>query len=374
MSANEVNRHLDATTSSQLEAVGLSDAPSSNPHDIYRLDVDAVRLLLSGGSVVDWRRLSFTRRDQVIGFLAVNGFDVHNALEMRRLQDLHRRSVAYVEETFDVRISQPVRHPKDICDVFLLASSGEPEHQQSACVVAKVMHVINHLEARRLNYHLSVSERALFDAAAHKVDETIHRMRQEGLGIARYEPSTKTEHSLYTKLISKPRVTAAQIFDKLRFRLVTYEREDLIDVMIWLTRNLFPFNHLITGESHNTILGPDEVHAALDARCVDPEAARGSDEGRGPAAPNPATDRNFQMVNFVVELPVRIRRVCSLEDCRRFEHLGHLVLVTQEFQLFDLATSESNEVGPANHASYKVRQLAVVGGRLWGGAGPELKD
>ena len=45
MSAKEVNMRLDATTAGQLAEVGLGDAPSENARDIYRLDVDAVRLL-----------------------------------------------------------------------------------------------------------------------------------------------------------------------------------------------------------------------------------------------------------------------------------------------------------------------------------------
>ena len=375
MSGNKVNTRVDATMASTLAAAGL-DGEAFGPGDgqgddgVKLLDMESVRLLLTGGSVVDWRRLRFENRTQVVRFLAVNGFNVGDAREVARLRDLHLRAIDYVEETFDIRIPRQLRDPDDLCDLFLMASCDQRSLQQAACVVAKVMHVINHLEARRLNYHLSVSERALFDAAAHKVDEYIHRMRAEGLGIARYEPSTKTEYSLYTKLISKPRVTAAQIFDKLRFRLVTYERTDLVEVMVWLTRNLFPFNHVITGESHNTILSEDEIQRHLGDLAGSSESLR----GRGPLSPNPASDRGYHTVNFVVELPVRIRRVCSLEDCRRFEHLGHLVLVTQEFQLFDLATAEANEIGPANHDAYKARQLRLVGGRLWGMTAPRLKS
>ena len=382
MSANDVNLAIDARTSALLspvsapELLGLEQVDVVEaPHlpTISPVDVQAVHLLLEGGSVVDWRRLGYRDVSEVRSFLAINGFDLDNATETARLVDLHRRAVIYVADTFDIEMPDRVASPGDVCDLFLFASGSERALQRAACVVLKVMHVINHLESRRLIHHMSVSEVALFEAASGKVQTFIERMKAEGLGVVSYEPSRKTDHSLVTKLLSKPRVTAAQIFDKLRFRLVVAERADLVPVMLWLLQRLFPFNHVIAGESHNTILSPDEVREALDARTVtplapwlDPEADRG-------APLNPATSPRFRMVNFVAELPLRVRRFCSIEERRRFRHLGHLVLVTLEFQLFDEATADTNERGDGNHAAYKRRQLELVGRRLWGAGPPPIK-
>lgn len=380
MSAKEVNIQLDATTAAVLESVGAAVPNERAAADALKrdalletmspLDARAVRSLLSGRSVVDWRRLSFTGRDEVIRFLDANGFDIVRPNELARLVELHRRAVEYVVATWDVVIPEAVREPSDICQILLIASGGDGELQRAACVVLKVMHVINHLEARRLIHHLNVSERTLYDAAGRKVDEFVQRMHRDGLGVIGYVPSTKKDHSLVTKLISKPRVTAAQIFDKLRFRLTTRERSDLVPVVLWLTRYLFPFNHVVPGESHNTIL--DE--AAL-AAIVDPHF-----EGTPPVwdaespidePDNPMTSDSFRTINFVVELPVRISRIRQ-ELPERLEHLGHLVLVALEFQLCDRATSDENERGDSSHAAYKRRQLTTVGTRLWGASPPPM--
>lgn len=377
MSAKEVNIQLDATTAAILEFVGPAAPNERAAADALRrdallktispLDARAVRSLLSGRSVVDWRRLSFTDRDEVVRFLDANGFDIERPNELTRLIELHRRAIDYVAATWEIAIPGAVRHPGDICEILLIASGRDGELQRAACVVLKVMHVINHLEARRLIHHLNVSERALYDAAGSKVDEFVQRMHRDGLGVIGYVPSKKTDHSLVTKLISKPRVTAARIFDKLRFRLTTRERSDLVPVVLWLTRYLFPFNHVVPGESHNTIL--DE--AAL-AATVDPyfegtppvwDAESPIDEPE-----NPMTSDGFRTINFVVELPVRLSRIRE-ELPERLEHLGHLVLVALEFQLCDRATAEDNERGDSSHAAYKRRQLDAVSMRLWG-AGP----
>lgn len=339
------------------------------------VDVQAVRMLLAGTSIVDWRRLMYTHRDEVVSFLAVNGYNVNSKPEMVRLGLLHQRAMAYLRETYDLRIPARIARCTDPCDLFVAASAvpgTTGDEQRSACVVLKIMHVINHLEGRRLIHHLSVSERALFLAAAQKVDDMIHRMRSDGLGIVSYDPSTKDDHSLLTKLISKPRVTAAQIFDKLRFRLVTRSAGDLVPVIMWLLRNLFPYNHVIAGESHNTILDEAMLRACLERHGVAPVSDWREASGETAAAFNPATSPSFRMVNFVVELPVRIERLVSVEDQARFAELGHLVHVTLEFQLFDRETALANEAGPGNHGAYKRRQLLSVGQRLWGPDGPPL--
>ena len=369
MEATDVNHHVDASSTRVIRAM-TSDAMSGIFTD---LDLQALRLLLSGGSVVDWRRLSFREPHEVAEFLAANGYDVDNSIEMGRLVALHRRALDYLEQTYELVIPERVRAPEDVSELFLIASGvdADESEQQAACAVLKVVHVLNHLEARRLVHHLSLSERALFLAAADKVDALIDEMRGAGFGICEYEPSTKTDHSLITKLISKPRVTAAQIFDKLRFRLVTESREDLLPVVRWLLRQLFPFNHVIAGESHNTILTEDELRDCLEPK-PSPEEGGRHDLFGGYQPSNPATSPSFRMINFVVDLPVRINRLCTPAELVRLSHLGHLVHVTLEFQLFDRATLLANEAGEGNHGAYKQRQLNLVSERLWGGLKPRI--
>ena len=369
MEVTDVNHHVDASSKRVLDVLNAAHAG-----DVFtELDFQALRLLLSGGSVVDWRRLSFRNTHQVAGFLSANGYDVHNTIEMARLKVLHKRALEYLAQTYELEVSEAVSEPEHVQDLFLIASgvSAEPEAQQAACAVLKVMHVLNHLDARRLVHHLSLSERALFLAAADKVDTLIGEMRAAGFGVLEYEPSTKTDHSLITKLISKPRVTAAQIFDKLRFRLVTQSRADLLPVVQWLLRQLFPFNHVIAGESHNTILTEDELQECLSAQSgMAYEHVTGPLGGFQPN--NPATSPSFRMINFVVDLPVRINRLCTPAELVRLSHLGHLVHVTLEFQLFDAETVVSNEAGDGNHGAYKERQIALVSKRLWTDVKPRI--
>ena len=105
------------------------------------LDLQALRLLLLGGSVVDWRRLSFREPGEVAQFLAANGYDVENSIEMDRLSALHGRALQYLEETYELSIPDRVRTPKDVTELFLTASgvNADQDEQQAACAVLKVI-------------------------------------------------------------------------------------------------------------------------------------------------------------------------------------------------------------------------------------------
>ena len=80
------------------------------------------------------------------------------------------------------------------------------------------------------------------------------------------------------------------------------------------------------------------------------------------------------MINFVVDLPVRINRLCTPAELVRLNHLGHLVHVTLGFQLFDADTVLTNEIGDGNHSAYKERQIALVSERLWKGTVPSISS
>ena len=89
----------------------------------------------------------------------------------------------------------------------------------------------------------------------------------------------KNKDSLYTKLLSKQDTIASQVYDKLRFRIVTRDRDDIFPVIQYLTKRLFPFNYVIPGQSINSIFHFKKFcqdHAHLKPML--PEMQAGKDE------------------------------------------------------------------------------------------------
>jgi uncharacterized protein (TIGR04552 family) len=330
-------------------------------------ELESLRLLLRGGSIIDWRRLNFTEAAQVDRFLRLNLFDLEDPRDERRLREIVRQAVEYLRTEFGYRVAAPVATPADLRELFLLASDAvEPKkYRRIACVVLKVMHVIHHLEARELLFRTALREADLAARADRRIMAEAERMLAAGL-VCEFRGNVKTRFSLVTKLLAKKESVAAQIFDRVRYRIVT-ERIDQVAPVVWhLAEHLFPFNYTVPGQTQNSLVrfpdllaahpSGDEIvrHLQLppDLERTDPARPRNEFSGKG-----------FRVLNFVVDLPVRIDDLLPPEDPVAGE-LGRVVFSLVEFQVMDAETARKNEEGDASHDRYKRRQQKRVLRRL----------
>jgi len=340
---------LDQSLASLLGVTEISDG-----------DVLELRHIIEGGSIVDWPRLYFTSSGQVDEFLRSCEYDPENRLHVERLSDIHRGAVEYMRAALGIDVPADLVRPQKPQDIFLAASVPGPQ-RSPACMILKVMHVIHHLEARELLYHLPVSERQLFSRVEKRVSATVADMQELGFPIDNYQASQKTKDSLITKLLSKRKDTAAQVFPRIRFRIITSQRKGILQVMFYLKRHLLPFPYVIPGESANTLAS--EHCLFQEAFGIDlPQA-----EGLTWPVSNPFSHRNFRVVSIVVDVPVRVDDLADASHRWLLSKFGHVVFIPTEFQVFDKATYFLNESGPAAHEHYKSRQIREVIGRLYPG-------
>jgi uncharacterized protein (TIGR04552 family) len=330
-------------------------------------DLEVVRLLLRGGSVVDWRRLHFRDAAEVDHFLALNLVDLSDPRDERRVRAILSQAVDYLRSAHGYRVAAGVAEPADLRHLFLLASGvAEPRrHRRIACVVLKCMHVVHHLEARELLFRTALREADLSERVHRRVMAVVGGLAEEGFPVDELQGNMKTRHSLVTKLLVKRESQAAQVFDRVRYRLVTRTREDVAPLLSHLSRSLFPFNYVVPGQTQNTLLEFRQVMAAH------PHADRiagllhlpPDHESRGRGQRNPFSDPSYRALNFVVDLPVRIDDLLP-PPAPGAEDLGRVVFAMVEFQVLDAGSARENEAGPARHALYKKRQLAKVLRRL----------
>jgi len=158
-------------------------------------ELETVRLLLRGGSIIDWKRLDFTEPREVDHFLGLNLFDLDDLRDERRLRAILAQAVEYLRTAFGYRVAEPVAQPEDLRDLFLLASGArEPrKYRRIACVVLKVMHVIHHLEARELLFRTPIREVDLADRVHRRVMSEAERMRTAGLPVVVVSSSDRPE-------------------------------------------------------------------------------------------------------------------------------------------------------------------------------------
>lgn len=337
------------------------------------MDVEGIRLLLSGGSVVDWIQLAFRTPAEVDAFLRRHLIDLGDPLDADRVRYVYNEAVSYLEEYLHTRFPPELRNPEDIRNVFLRASQVPTglklrRRQLQACSILKLMHVIHHMESADLRFQTPISEAELLDMAYQRIMQGGREMRASGFPLVSFYGSRKTRTSVITKLLVKRENIAATVFDKLRFRVVVEEREDLIPAVQWLINHIFPFNYVIPGQSHNNLISPEELRklsAAPDSAVLDvPQHLPGvRDSGKNEFSGSSYRAFNF-IVDFPMKLPDRFLRNATPEQ-------GRVIFVMVEFQIVDARTARRNEAGENAHHAYKLRQRQVVHKRLLRGTVPK---
>lgn len=358
MSASETDER------SGRSRAGATDFPGLGAIDLS--DLEGIRLFLEGGSVIDWYRLQFESKAKIERFLAAQEIHLDDPIDLQRVESVKAAAIEYLKRHFDFPVPAAVAE-MDLIELLLLAS-GKGHRQLCACAILKVMQIIQHLEARELLFMLPTSDEELFHFVERKVYRVVGEALRRGAPILEFIGGRKNKDSLYTKLLSKQDVTAAQIYDKLRFRVVTEEREDIFRVLNFLQNEVVPFNFTVPGQSTNSLL-------SLEAFCQAEPHLRSLYEGLQALEPDDEEDaeepqenafsaRDYRVVHFVVDMPVRLPESILVHAPPQALSLGRVIFVQTEFQILDSKTARMNQRGAANHAAYKARQHEAVARRL----------
>ena len=340
------------------------------PLDEFTLaDLEAIRLILRGDSVIDWRRLDLTTEEHVREFLHAQELHPDEPADRARMDHVKSEAIGYLRRQFDYPIPRPVEQAT-VSELLLLAA-GRGHRAMCACTILKCMHIIHHLEGRELLFVLPMSDHDVFHIVEEKVYRVIGAMLAGGFPIIEFVGGRKNKDSLMTKLLSKQDTIAAQVFDKLRFRVVTRTRDDIFPVLQYLTKKLFPFNYVVPGQSINSIFGFKSYVDKTNLKpLLDQMQAYGWNDNEFTPSDNQFSAESYRIIHFVVDMPVRLPRRILDRAPSSAGTLGNVIFVICEFQIVDRDSEAHNEIGDASHAKYKERQKKAVMRRLQlGGAG-----
>jgi len=327
-------------------------------------ELEAIRLVLRGGSVIDWHRLNFDSEVAARELIAAHELHLSDPRDVDRIASVRDEAIAFLRRHFDFPVPKPVAS-LDLPGLITLAA-GSGHRQLCACAILKVMHIIHHLEGRELLFMLPFSDQELFYLVEEKVYRVVGGMLAHGFPILEFIGGRKNKDSLYQKLLSKPETIAANIYDKLRFRIVTREPDDIFPTLNYMLRNIFPFNYVIPGQSTNTLFHFRtycEKHPHL-ADLYSRLQSKPDLEDSLTRVENRFTASNYSVVHFVVDMPLRVPPEMLKRAPAQAHNLGPVIFVLTEFQILDRHTEQRNELGDASHAAYKERQKRAVGLRL----------
>jgi uncharacterized protein (TIGR04552 family) len=330
--------------------------------DFSLQDLESVWLVLAGGSVIDWRRLEIESAAEARAFLGSQEFRLDEARDRARLEHIKHAAIDFLRRSFDFPVPRPIERAG--VDELLRVASGAGHRQLCACTILKAMHIIHHVEARELLFTLPMSDQDVFRLIEERVYRLVGHMLSEGLPITEFVGGRKDKYSIYTKLMSKAGAHSSAVYDKLRFRIVTRTRDDILPVLLYLSQSLFPFNYVVPGESINTILhfrkycAEDPHLASLGKRLQIPLFDQLS------PGDNEFSAESYRIIHFVVDLPVRVPERVLAAAPAPVRALGPIIFGMCEFQILDRPSEEANEAGDASHARYKERQRRAVRQRL----------
>ncbi|MFT3843227.1 MAG: TIGR04552 family protein [Myxococcaceae bacterium] len=349
----------------------LPDLPLRPVKEWGLKELERVRLILRGGSVIEWRKLHFKTREEVDRFLRLCQIDPSRPWDEEWARTILSDSVEYLRKTFDYKVADPVANPERIHDLFLYASGAmEPKkYRKIACIVLKVMHVIQHIEGRDLMFKLAISEAEVAQLVSERVAQVVADFQAKSDVIIEFSDSIKTRESIITKLIAKRESVAAQIYDRTRFRIIVKHREDVLQVLYFLTQRLIPFNFVMPTQTENTLLNFKELleqhdHLKKFEKQLHLDVDYEEREEHKRKSGNKFSGRGYRILNFVADVPIRLDSFLPPPERDERQRKGRIALALCEFQICDEVTAVANEQGENSHEEYKDRQRKVVLKRL----------
>lgn len=329
-------------------------------------DLEAVRLLLRGGSVVDWYRLNFSSDEEARSFFRRLEGDPDDPRDLDRMGRLRDQAAHYLANSMGYRLPEDLL----VCppfELFVFASErrGRRRDRFYACLLLKAMHILLHIEARELRFLLPLSESAIANLLTEKVAAFVDELRREGFPLARYEGGEKSLESLVTKLLVKKEHHAAAIHDRVRFRFVVERAADLVPLLHLMTKRLLPFSYVVPGQTVNHLVNFTalvESHAAYREHQQDFQVEIGHEEQLAQQL-NEFSGPSYRVINFIVDVPIRVPDEV-LAHAGVAGELGRVIFNLAEFQVVDERSEVENQAGDNRHDRYKERQLAMVRERL----------
>src|SRR5689334_6137397 len=71
-------------------------------------DLESVRLILRGDSVIDWHRMNFADDDEIAELIAAQEFDVSQPGDRTRMDGIKSEAISFLRRHFEYPIPKPI--------------------------------------------------------------------------------------------------------------------------------------------------------------------------------------------------------------------------------------------------------------------------
>lgn len=249
--------------------------------NFLKFPYELFNVVFSQKSFIDINRLNVHDEQTGISYLRNYGYDIINPVMKEKvvaiLSEAKKFIQTYLLEDPDGKDPVLVIPPEIMCndniiDLLIMASEKEANLSQAwACAILRTAHTITHVENDLSKLFMPGVKRQIFS----RFMEHLHQARNgdyflgpedNKIKLKMFEiKNEKTRESLIMKLLHKKENVAADIFDRIGVRIVTYSKLDVILVLKYFSRNhVISFANIKPSRTRNNLINVPRFLEAIE--------------------------------------------------------------------------------------------------------------
>lgn len=248
--------------------------------NFLKFPYELFNVVFSNRSFIDINRLNVHDEQTAISYMRNYGYDIINPLMKEKVAAILTEAKSFIQtylledpEGKEPRLVIPpdLMYNDNITDLLIKASEKEESLSQSwACAILRVAHTITHVENDLSKLFMPGVKRQIFsrfmEHLREKNGEYTLGTDENKIKLKMFEiKSEKTRESLILKLLHKKENVAADIFDRIGVRIVTYSKLDVILVLKYFSRNhVISFANIKPSRTRNNLINVPRFLEAIE--------------------------------------------------------------------------------------------------------------
>jgi len=360
----------------------------------YDFNWDLVDVTIGGKSSIDLQQLSINSLDNATKFLDLYGYDISNSEVKLELKNIFDEAIKFIEEVLIpdpftkktyLKIPDEIKNEKDIRNLILISSNRCNDMQLWSCAILRVMHTIAHINNDiSLKFFPEIQRQILsriWSAIYVNSDgEKFLGQGDDAIKIYDVEIKAKKErNSVILKLLHKIENVAADVFDNIGVRIITYDKLDVMLILRFLRKSgIFNFCNIKPSRSINHLINLDifkEIVNKYIKKYIDGEINKQEfemilkEETELKASIkdiyindfNKYSSKDYKTIQFTIRQMIRMKYPYDSPNSENYSFF-----FPYEMQIVDLKTHLENMFGRASHEKYKEKQLIAARKRVLG--------
>ena len=212
----------------------------------FEFNWDIMNVIISGKSAIDLSRLSINTLEDAEQFLNIYGYDITKEYILKEVNEIFKDAIEFIEKVLlpdpisketILKIPDEIKVITDPRKLILIASEPTDNLRKWACILLKIMHTISHInndlsEKYFQDIQKQIIGKVFSSIYINSAGEKFFGKDEDRIKIYDIEVKNQKErNSIMTKLLHKSENVAADIFDKIGLRIITYDKFDVLQVI-----------------------------------------------------------------------------------------------------------------------------------------------